>query len=269
MGGFSGGGSNPFGSEVDLSEMATIADQSLVGNNSGGVGVPLALTAAQVRTLLGLVIGTDVQAQDAELAALAGLTSAADKLPYFTGSGTAGLSDLSAFARTLLDDANAAAALATLGISTTGKVAQLVHSFDGAVATGTTTIPWDDTIPQNTEGTQFYSVSITPTNASSKILGFAVLNWTASASNQLTAAIFKDSDAGAIAAATTWPVGATTYSGTLAFVFCETAGNTTARTYKLRAGGASTNTITINGSSAARKLGGVMVSGLFVMEILP
>lgn len=207
MGGFSGGGSNPFGSEVDLSEMATIADARIVGNNSGGASVPLALTAAQVLTLL--------------------------------------------------------------GISVTGKIAQLVHSFDGAVATGTTTIPWDDTIPQSTEGTQFYSVAITPTNASSKILGLAVLNWTASASNQLTAAIFKDSVADAIAAATTWPVGATTYSGTLMFPFCETAGNMTARTYKLRAGGASTNTLTINGSSAARKLGGIMVSGLFLFEVLP
>lgn len=77
--------------------------------SSFGRSVANAADAAALRTLAGTVIGTDVQAFDAELSALAGLTSANNKCFYWTGAATAATFDCSSFGRSVANAADAAA----------------------------------------------------------------------------------------------------------------------------------------------------------------
>jgi hypothetical protein len=72
--------------------------------------------AAAQRTTLGLAIGTNVQAYDPGLQSIAGLTTTADRMIYTTASDTYAVTTLTAAGRAILDDADATAQRATLGL---------------------------------------------------------------------------------------------------------------------------------------------------------
>jgi hypothetical protein len=93
--------------------------------------------AGTARSNLGLAIGSNVQAYDADLAAIAGLTSAADKGIQFTGSGAAATYNLTTAGKALLDDASASAQRTTLGLGTAavlnvGTGANNIPQLDGS-----------------------------------------------------------------------------------------------------------------------------------------
>lgn len=79
----------------------------------GGTG---ASTAADARTNLGLAIGSDVQAYDAALASIAGLTTASGQILYTTASDTYAVSTITSAGLAILDDTDTSAQRATLGL---------------------------------------------------------------------------------------------------------------------------------------------------------
>jgi hypothetical protein len=102
-------------------------------------------TTVEGRSAAEVLSDIGAQAADADLTAIAGLTSAADKGIQFTGSGTAGVYDLTAAGKALLDDADAAAQRTTLGVTNVGSytgqietVADKTYTIDPGAATDRT-----------------------------------------------------------------------------------------------------------------------------------
>ena len=264
-------------------------------------------------------IGVLVQAYHAILAAFAGLTIAANKLPYGNGSNTFALADFTAAGRALIDDADAAAQRATLGLGTSAvldvgttasKVVQLtadakLPAVDGSLLTNlssagklvsrnytsyatntnlSTVIPYDDTVPQSSEGTQILSATITPTSTSNRVRvrGTVMVSGAATGAQQYgIVALFKDSDASAlwtaaarINVANSFGSGSTPVASyteelvTIPFEFEHAPSSTSTLTYKVRIG-ASSGTLRANGLASARLFGGVAAATMIIEEIAP
>lgn len=117
---------NAGGTQAGVGSSWFVLEHNLVGALAAANNLNDVASASTARTNLGLAIGTNVQAYDAKLAAIVALTWAADKLAYLTGTNTLATSDLTSFARTLLDDADAAAARRTLELDVSSRF----HAFD-------------------------------------------------------------------------------------------------------------------------------------------
>jgi hypothetical protein len=154
------------------------------------------------------------------------------------------------------------------GVTASDPVIQRVSTQTGAVATGTTTMPNDDTIPQNTEGDQYMSLAITPKNSANILtieVTIAACSGGGAGAQTLGIALFQDTTANALAALQRVQAVAG-YTDNPRFTHTMAAGTTSATTFKVRAGSDVAGTFTFNGAGAARKLGGVLASSIIITE---
>jgi hypothetical protein len=147
-------------------------------------------------------------------------------------------------------------------------VVQIVEATPYATVTATTTvIPYDDTIPQITEGVEVMTVSITPKSTTNRLrISFLGNFGSTSSTEHTTVALFQDSTANALTAVEA-DFDGNVHLGQAAIEYEMAAGTTSATTFRIRFGpGAGTSII--NGiSGSARKYGGVMAARLSVTEI--
>lgn len=148
------------------------------------------------------------------------------------------------------------------------QLAQIQTNASGALSTGTTILPWDDTIPQSTEGDLYLSLTITPSNVASTLEVDVVINAAPNVASYLTVALFQDSAVNALAAAYSNPQLVSDHKQ-LRLSFLVAAGTTAPTTFKVRAGMDRAGTTTVNGQASARALGGVMASRITIKEYLP
>lgn len=147
----------------------------------------------------------------------------------------------------------------------TGMVVQVSSVVYTNVATGTTLMPYDDTIPQNTEGDEYMSLAFTPKSATNILVIQVNAYVSHSAITNLSVVLFQDTTANGLATAGFVP-SASTYWQNVPLTHRMVAGTTSSTTFKVRVGGSNAGTTTFNGTGGARRMGAISKSGIVITE---
>ena len=244
---------------------------------SGPASIPLSIanggtsaaTAAAARTALGVEDATETAAGRIEIATQVETNNGTDDTRALTPAKLANISPASVTYSTsdqiLILDASDSNKLKRASV-TTGKMLQQVASTSSARSTTTNITPIDDTIPQSTEGAEFLTVSITPSNTANILLIEIDAQLEVTTANAyVVMALHKNSDADALAAVAEFIVSGAQAPITLRHKM--TAGTTSAITFKMRAGTNTGSTLAINSFNGARVFGGASASIMTVTEI--
>jgi len=147
-----------------------------------------------------------------------------------------------------------------------GSVIQVANYTTGTMATTTTITPYDNTVPQSSEGTDIMTLSFTANKSNSKLKVDVIFNGSVTTNGGvMTLTLFKDTDASAL--------GVSRFSGQANQSYCFTfsyyinAVDTSAHTYKIKLGTNTAGTVTFNGTNGVAEYGGAMASSITIMEI--
>lgn len=148
-----------------------------------------------------------------------------------------------------------------------GVVIDRVYAEYATNADISTIIPWDDTVPQNTEGVQVLSVSITPKSTTNRLRAIVSCWGGRTAGGEIfSAALFVNSTANALKASSATSQGSSAPSE-LTLIHEWVPGSTSSQTINIRVG-PQTNTFRLNGSNGGRIFGGVAAATIVVEEIV-
>ncbi len=148
--------------------------------------------------------------------------------------------------------------------ATPGSVIQSVLATTNSYTSHTTAIPYDDTIPQNTEGEQILTATITPTSTSTKVRCTAILQ-VDGAAQESVGAIFRGAGVNALYAASSYAN--LDALNQLILAYEDVPGSVAAQVYNIRVGTNGGGALYVNGTSGGRMFGGTCVSSLLLEEI--
>jgi hypothetical protein len=153
-----------------------------------------------------------------------------------------------------------------------GKIVQVVNVIDTVVDTTTTVLPFDDTIPTTSEGKEMMTLAITPTNINNKLLVQVYALYTIGTDQKWAVGALFNADVHATNAISyTWggyeQGGVATVGTRMALQHYMTVPTVSATTFSFRMGPDVSATLTFNGQSGGRFGGGIMSSGITIMEI--
>lgn len=153
------------------------------------------------------------------------------------------------------------------GTTIAGHVIQAQYYPFSAMDTGTTPIPYDNTIPQITEGKQFMNAVFTPKKATSKLKITTTAILTSSVSAKVIVALFRDSFSNAIATGTDCRIYAVGTGGLISFISYVNAVSVNTTTFTVRAAIDRAGTTTFNGELGSAYFGGTLASSITIEEI--